>query len=152
MTNQSNYLEAPGSVRVPTDRLYHRDHLWILSDPSRARHYRIGLSAYVCRYGVEVYFIEDLPAVGIHLEVGQEMGRIETEKAVLPLHTPFAGTVAAINEAVLADPSIITFDGYGTGWIVDLEGEPAGLMTPQEYANYLAPLPPPQCINSTPAQ
>lgn len=142
----SNFLTAPGGVVIPTDRLYHREHLWILPDPNRPRHARVGLSAYVCRWGIEVYFIEDLPALGVDLPVGGAMGAIETEKAALQLHAPFAGRVAAINAAVLADPSIITFDGYEGGWILELAGEPAGLLSPAEYLELLKTLPPPQCL------
>ncbi len=140
------FLEAPGGVRIPTDRRYDRGHTWILSDPADSRKHRLGLSAYVCRWGIEVYFIEDLSAVGSDFAAGGLLGKIETEKAVLNLLAPFAARVTAINELVLADPSVITFDGYGTGWIMELEGEPAGLLTAEEYVAFLTTLPPPQCF------
>ena len=51
-----------------------------------------------------------------------------------------------VNGAVLADPSIITFDGYGAGWIMDLEGDAVELQTPEDYVAFLQTLPPPQCF------
>ncbi len=144
MAESPPYLEAPGGVRVPTDRLYHREHLWIL--PLSAGRCRLGLTAYVCRWGIEVYFVENLLPVGTTVASGGEIGTIETEKTVLSLHAPFAGTVTAINEQVLADPSIITFDGYEAGWIMELEGEPGKLLSPEDYREYLRTLPPSHCF------
>lgn len=139
-------LEAPGGVRIPTDRRYHREHLWILTDPASSRKHRLGLSGYVCRWGVEVYFIENLPAVGTEVQLGSDLGTIETEKAALQLHAPFAGRVLAVNELVLADPLLITFDGYGHGWLMELDGDGSGLWTAEEYVRFLQTLPPPQCF------
>ncbi len=139
-------LEAPGGVRVLTDRRYDRQHLWILTDPVNSRKHRLGLSAYVCRWGIEVYFIENVPAVGSRARAGKVLVHIETEKAIMQLHAPFAGKVSAVNEQLLADPSIITFDGYGEGWILELEGKAANLLTPEDYVAYLRTLPPPQCF------
>jgi glycine cleavage system H protein len=139
-------LEAPGGIRVPTDRLYTRTHLWLLPLPDRPRGYRLGVSAYACRWGIEVYFLENVPPPGTAVEPGSPLGDIETEKAAAQLPSPLAGRIAGVNEAVLADPSIITFDGYGAGWILELEGEPVDLLTAAEYVAYLATLPPPQCF------
>jgi glycine cleavage system H protein len=145
MEPKPSHLLAPGGIVIPTDRLYHREHLWILPRPDNPRHVRIGLTAYACRYGIEVYFIENLPQSGAEVRAGSVIGRIETEKAAGDLHSPVTGHVVLVNEAVLADPSIITFDGYGQGWIMELEGEPDGLLTAAEYVAFLETLPPPQC-------
>jgi glycine cleavage system H protein len=139
------HFSAPGAIRIPTDRLYTRTHLWILPQADKPRHVRVGLTAYACRYGIEIYFIEDLPAAGTVVNVGDKIGRIETEKAAGDVHSPLAGSVVAVNEAVLADPSIITFDGYGAGWIVEIQGDIGEQLTAAEYVAYLETLPLPQC-------
>lgn len=146
MEPNSFYLLAPGGIVIPTDRLYHREHLWILPRPDQPRHVRIGLTAYACRYGIEVYFIENLPQPGTAVQLGDTVGRIETEKAAGDLHAPVSGRVVTVNEAVLADPSIITFDGYGRGWILELEGDAGELLTAEQYVALLETLPPPQCF------
>jgi glycine cleavage system H protein len=144
-------LEAPGGIRIPTNRSYSRDHLWILPEPDRPRHYRIGLSAYACRYGIEVFFIEDLAAPGTAADLRTPLGLVETEKAIVTLYAPFPCTVVERNEKLLEDPTIITFDGYGAGWIYVLEcgvrsAECGVLLTPEAYVAFLQTLPPPQCF------
>jgi glycine cleavage system H protein len=145
MDHQPQALPAPGGLVIPADRRYHREHLWILPRPDDPRHVRIGLTAYVCRYGIEVYFIENLSPPGTAVEPGDVIGRVETEKAAADLHSPLSGRVTALNEAVLADPSIITLDGYGQGWIMELEGEGGELLTAEEYVEWLRGLPPVGC-------
>jgi len=145
MNRPQEFLLAPGGILIPTDRRYHREHLWILPRPGDPRHVRIGLTAYVCRYGIEVYFVENLSPPDTPVQPGDVLGRIETEKAAGDIHSPLRGRVAAVNEAVLADPSIITLDGYGCGWIMELEGEAEGLMAAEEYVELLKGLPVVQC-------
>jgi glycine cleavage system H protein len=145
MSSEASFLWAPAGIVIPTDRRYHRAHLWILPRPDQPRHARIGLTAYVCRYGIEVYFIENLSPPGTAVQPGDVLGRIETEKAAGDLHSPLCGRVIALNEAVLADPSIITLDGYGRGWIMELEGEAEALLTAEDYVEFLRGLPVPQC-------
>ncbi|GBD37270.1 Glycine cleavage system H protein [bacterium HR36] len=140
------YLVAPGGIRIAADRFYHRDHYWILPDSPQPGHCRIGLSAYACRPGIEVYFVEHLPSPGSQVRAGELLAVIETEKGVVSIHSPFDCQVLAVNRAVLEDPNCIGFDAYGV-WILELRMPTAPqLLSPAEYLQYLRSLPPPQCF------
>jgi glycine cleavage system H protein len=144
-------LLAPGDIRIAADRWYHRDHYWILFDSPQPGYCRFGLSAYVCRPGIEVYFVENLALPGQEIAEGDLLGVIETEKAVVSLYSPMPCRVHAINQDVLCDPNAISFDNYGT-WILEVQavGFPK-LLSPEEYLAYLQTLPPPQCFTKSPA-
>ena len=120
--------EVTGLTEVagfPVDlaRAYHPDtHLWVLAvDGGRLR---VGLDA----LGVETSgSIAALAFVdtGTHLLAGEPFGSLEAAKFVGPFLSPVAGRLAAVNEAVLADPSLVDRDPYGAGWLVELEAEAA---------------------------
>jgi glycine cleavage system H protein len=141
-----DYLLAPGDIRIATDRWYHRDHYWILPDSPRPGHCRVGLSAYACRPGIEVYFVESLPTPGSQIREGDLLGVIETEKGVVSIYSPVDCQVLAINEAILEDPNRIGFQNY-SAWILELRPKSMPrLLSPSEYVQYLQSLPPPQCF------
>ncbi len=61
-----------------------------------------------------------LVAVGTAVTRGQPLGSLEAEKFVGPLVTPLSGSVVATNEAVVARPSLVEQDPYGS-WLVEIE-------------------------------
>jgi glycine cleavage system H protein len=58
--------------------------------------------------------------IGTEVARGAPFGSLEAAKFVGPLVAPVSGTVAAHNEAVLADPSLVERDPFGDGWLVEL--------------------------------
>ena len=60
-------------------------------------------------------------SVGEHLKRGEAFGSLEAAKFVGPLTSPLSGPVSAINEAVVADPSLVERDPYGAGWLVEMD-------------------------------
>lgn len=58
--------------------------------------------------------------VGKTLEAGKNVATIESAKWVGPFPAPFAGTITAVNSAVLSDPNLINRDPYGEGWLVEM--------------------------------
>ena len=67
-----------------------------------------------------------------------QIGNIETSKAVSDLFAPVAGTIVSINADALKDPSVINVDGYGRGWLFELAGRLDGTLDVQEYHDFLA--------------
>lgn len=59
----------------------------------------------------------DLPEVGTQVEAGDEVAEFESSKAVTALVSPVAGTIRYVNNEAADDPSIVTDDPYGEGWI-----------------------------------
>lgn len=64
----------------------------------------------------------------------------ESSKAVTPLVTPVARVIRYVNNEAADDPSIVTGDPYGEGWIfkIELEDDEPGLLSSEEYANIVA--------------
>ena len=77
----------------------------------------------------DVYFLDWSVAPGAVLALKQQVGNIETSKAVSDLFAPIAGTLSAINPDVLRDPSTINVDGYGRGWLFEMAGDLAGTLS-----------------------
>ena len=123
-------------ARIPTDRVYADNHLWLQADGESGR-YRVGFTAYSVRLLQDVYFLEWSidPNSAVHKK--QEIGEIESSKAVSTLYAPADGTILDFNERLLNDPSATNTDGYGAGWLFRIETA-ATLMTAEEYLQHLA--------------
>ncbi|MBI3688669.1 MAG: glycine cleavage system protein H [Actinobacteria bacterium] len=104
---------------VRSDRYYDRDnHVWLLPMPDGR--VRIGLDALNVETTGTLAGLGFLP-VGSVLRRGGTYGSLEAAKYVGPLLTPISGIFAAGNEAVLAEPGLVTADPYGAGWLAELE-------------------------------
>ena len=63
----------------------------------------------------------DLPAVGTEVEVGGQLGEVESTKSVSEIYAPLAGTVTAVNDTLTGGPERINQDPYGEGRLCELE-------------------------------
>ncbi|MCA9047724.1 MAG: glycine cleavage system protein H [Planctomycetaceae bacterium] len=120
---------------IPADRMYSRRHMWLQEQSDGI--FRVGFTSYSVRLLQDVYFLEW--SIDPQTNVGdrQEIGEIESSKAVSALYTPCAGTILEFNEALLNDPSGINADNYGSGWLYSIR--PQGpLITAEEYVRVLA--------------
>ena len=122
-------------AQIPTDRLYAKNHLWLLADASSGV-FRVGLTAYSVRLLQDVYFLDWTIDPGTHVSARQAIGEIESSKALSSRYTPGQGVLHQFNEAVLSDPSVINTDGYEGGWLYTLETGDA-FLSPQEYFDHL---------------
>lgn len=123
-------------AKVPADLLYCRNHMWCR--PDSAGPARFGFSAYALRLMQDVYFLDWCVSEGAAVGYKQQIGNIETSKAVSDLFAPCAGTVTAVNGEALKDPSVINVSNYGDGWLFAMTADLAGTMTAAEYVEYLA--------------
>ena len=112
---------------------FSEDHLWVLEMGETGR---IGLSEYAQEQLGEILTVT-LIEPGKVVEPGDPLGEMESQKTVVELLSPVSGTVRAVNENVLEDPSLINIDPYGKGWLIEAEihdpEELAGLMGHEEY-------------------
>jgi glycine cleavage system H protein len=85
-------------------------------------------------------FVE-LPQVGSMLEAADELGSIESVKAVSELFSPVSGEVIEINEALADNPALVNTDPFGDGWMIRIKVSDATevdeLMTAEEYDEFL---------------
>jgi glycine cleavage system H protein len=74
--------------------------------------------------------------------VGESFGEIESVKAVSDLYSPVNGEVSEINEKLEDDPTRITTDPYGKGWVIKIKVEPGTtldhLLTLEQYEKQIA--------------
>ena len=84
----------------------------------------------------------DLPDVDDPVVAGDSFGEIESVKAVSDLYSPVSGDVIAVNEKLENDPTLISKDPYGKGWLIKVKVEKGTtldhLMTPEQYEKQIA--------------
>jgi glycine cleavage system H protein len=121
---------------LPGGLSYARNHMW--ARPEGAG-WRFGFTSYAIRLMQDVYFLDWQISAGDRVALLQEIGHIETSKAESDLFAPLAGVLRGFNAALLQDPSGINVDGYGAGYLFDLEECDAGtLLGVAEYYQFLA--------------
>jgi glycine cleavage system H protein len=101
----------------------------------------VGISKFAVDQLTDVVYIE-LPEVGDHVFVGESFGEIESVKAVSDIYSPINGEVTEVNEKLLNDPSGISDDPLGKGWLVKIKVEPGAtldhLLTLEKYEKQIA--------------
>lgn len=115
-----------------------------------ATHEWAALEGDVCTVGITKFAVEqltdivyiELPQVADHVFIGDSFGEIESVKAVSDLYSPLNGEIIAVNEKLLEDPTLITTDPYGAGWIIRVKTEQGTtldhLMSQEQYEKQIA--------------
>ncbi len=86
---------------LPGELRYCRNHMWVR--PGTDGTHRFGFSAYAIRLMQDVYFLDWCVNAGDAVALKQQIGNIETSKAVSDLFAPIAGTLLAFNQELLKD-------------------------------------------------
>ena len=127
------------SEEYPKDLLYSEDHEWVRRQEEGQC--RLGITSFAQDELGEVVFVE-LPEVGQEFEAGEEIGTIESVKAVAEIYAPVAGEVVAVNGSLEEEPEKVNSEPYGEGWLVDLrysnEAELEGLLDAASYEEIVA--------------
>jgi glycine cleavage system H protein len=105
-------------MTVPTNLKYARSHEWARVDDGTTV---VGITEYAQDQLGEVVYVE-VPDVGTGVDAGEELGTIESVKAVAEFLAPVAGEVIEVNERLADEPNLINEDPYGDGWLVKLSG------------------------------
>ena len=124
-------------ANIPEDNRYAKSHEYIHVEGDVGT---IGISDYAQKELGDVVFVE-LPQVGSQLELGDELGSIESVKAVSELFSPVTGEVIEVNEALADKPELVNTDPYGDGWMIKIRlgaaDEADELMNAEEYDEYI---------------
>jgi glycine cleavage system H protein len=122
---------------IPEDNRYAKSHEYVHVEGEVAT---IGISDYAQKELGDVVFVE-LPQVGSQLDAADELGSIESVKAVSELFSPVSGEVIEVNEALADKPELVNTDPYGDGWMIRIRLKDASetdeLMTAEEYEEYI---------------
>lgn len=135
MTAELVFMMGNYEAHFPTDRMYAKNHMW--AAVRRPCVFRFGLSAYAVRLLQDVYFLDLTIEPQMPVKARQEIGSIESKKAESSLYSPYGGTIVAVNEQLLNDPTAINLDKYGEGWFFELHSETAQLLSPEQYLEHL---------------
>ncbi len=121
----------------PSDYLYSREHEWVRVDNDVCT---LGVTEFAQHELGEVVFVE-LPEAGQVFNANDELGTIESVKAVAEVFSPVAGEIVEVNEAVVDDPEMLNDDPHGEGWLVKIRFSSAddlkSLMTAEQYEEYV---------------
>jgi glycine cleavage system H protein len=122
----------------PSDYLYSRDHEWVRVEGDTCV---LGITEYAQEELGEIVFVE-LPDVGQSFNATDEVGTIESVKAVAEVYTPVSGEVLEVNATLEDEPELINDDPHGDGWLVklkvDSKSELGELMSAEAYEEYIA--------------
>jgi len=121
----------------PGDYLYSKEHEWVrVMDDVCV----LGITEFAQQELGEVVFVE-LPEVGQVFNANDELGTIESVKAVAEVYSPVAGEVVEINDAVVDDPEMLNDDPHGEGWLIKIRFSSAddlkALMKAEDYDEYV---------------
>jgi glycine cleavage system H protein len=121
----------------PEDYKYSKDHEWVRIEDDICV---IGITDYAQDELGEVVFVE-LPEAGQSFDAHDEIGSIESVKAVAEVYTPVGGEVVEVNETLEEAPETVNKDPHGEGWLVKIRvastDELGELMDVEAYQNFL---------------
>lgn len=122
---------------TPEDNYYAKSHEYVHLEGEVGT---VGITDYAQKELGDVVFVE-LPKVGTQLEYGEELGSIESVKAVSELFAPVSGEVIEVNEALATKPDLVNTDPFGDGWMIKVKlsdsTELDALMGAEEYEEYV---------------
>jgi glycine cleavage system H protein len=122
----------------PTEYLYSKEHEWVKVEDDVCV---VGITHYAQEELGEVVFVE-MPDVGQSFEVNDEIGTIESVKAVAEVFTPVGGEIVDSNESLNETPELVNEDPHGKGWLVKIrlssKEELDGLMDAAAYEKFAA--------------
>lgn len=101
-------------MRFPSDRLYSKEHEWILVDGDEGT---IGITDFAQDQLGDIVYVE-LPAIGAAMAKDEPFGVVESVKSVSDIFGPAAGEVIARNDELEEHPELVNEDPYGKGWMV----------------------------------
>ncbi|HUP44740.1 MAG TPA: glycine cleavage system protein GcvH [Thermoanaerobaculia bacterium] len=125
-------------ANIPEDNRYAKSHEYVHVEGDVGT---IGITDYAQKELGDVVFVE-LPQVGSQLDATDELGSIESVKAVSELFAPVSGEVIEVNEALSDKPELVNTDPYGDGWMVRVRLSTPDevdelLMSAEEYEEYI---------------
>jgi len=103
--------------KVPkTDYYFNENDCWVTVSGNTAR---IGVSDYVQQNLSDILYV-DPPEIGQAFEQFDDLGSIESGKAVFEIIAPASGTVVAVNTELNDAPELVNESPYEKGWLVEV--------------------------------
>ncbi|BAQ61450.1 glycine cleavage system H protein [Geminocystis sp. NIES-3708] len=128
------------TLEYPEDLRYLDSHEYVRLDGEIAT---IGISAFAIEELGDIVFLE-LPELGDAIGVEDNIGTVESVKAVSELYSPVSGTVIDRNEMLIESPEMIADDPYGEGWLIKVrldnpDDDLEDILSASEYKSLVEP-------------
>ena len=121
-------------------KYYTEDHEWIEIVGDEAT---VGISEYAADELDEITFVE-LPEENDDFIIGDRLGCIESDSDSCEIYAPISGSVFAVNEALVDEPSLLGESPEDKGWICKLSdidsSELDDMMNEDQYLKFLKTL------------
>jgi len=126
-------------VDVPETLLYTSEHEWVRKESPTL--VRVGITDFAQESLGDVVYVS-LPQVGTEVTATEQIGELESTKAVSDVYAPVSGKVMEVNSELVNNPALINQDPYGEGWICVLEVKDPnsleGLLDAQAYRSLIS--------------
>ncbi len=107
--------------RDESSLLFAPTHEWTdIAEENGAKVATIGISAFALEQLNDLVYM-DLPEVGRVVDAGEEMGEVESVKAVSPLYSPVSGEIIEVHTELPDSLEKLNEDPYDFGWIVKVK-------------------------------
>ena len=101
--------------------LYAETHEWVdVADDGGQKIATIGSSSFAIEQLNDLVYM-DLPEVGKTVAAGDELGEVESVKAVSPLYSPVGGEIVEVHSELPDNLDGLNDDPYDFGWIVKIK-------------------------------
>ena len=127
------------SLEYPAELRYTDSHEYVRLDDQIAT---IGITAFAIDELGDIVFLE-LGEIDDEVEKGDNIGTIESVKAVSEIYAPISGTIIDRNQVLIDSPEELVNDPYVDGWLLkiqldDPEDELEDTVSAQEYQALVA--------------
>ena len=125
--------------KLDNNAKYAKTHEWVRIEDGIAV---VGISDAAQDMLSDVVYV-DLPTEGSEVQAGKEVATVESVKAAEDIIAPVSGKIVAINSDLETTPEIVNQKPYAAWFFKiepsgELDGELGALMTPDEYATFVA--------------
>jgi glycine cleavage system H protein len=112
-------MASARGCNLPDELLYDvENHIWYQEQPDGT--VKLGMTTVATAMAGQLVAFTP-KKVGRSVEGGKSCATVESGKWVGPAKSAVAGSIAAVNDALVAKPSIANEDPYGAGWLVVLK-------------------------------
>ena len=105
-------MEIAG-YNMPEELYYDQYHFWTRVDGDELV---IGMDDFAEKLAGQIVFVQ-LPFVGKAVTAGKKFAKVESGKWLGTVYGPVDGEIAAVNQELEENPSLINQDCYGKGWM-----------------------------------
>jgi glycine cleavage system H protein len=118
--------------KIMSNLRYSKDHEWL---DIELEEMPIGITQHAQDLLGDMVYIE-LPAIGKEVQVGEEIGVLESVKAASDFYAPVSGVIVDVNKSLIDNPALLNEDPYGAGWLVKIKAHTKEKLT-EELAEML---------------